>query len=66
MNHIKSIALSAIGILVALATLGFFASVGLAVLGALVTLGLFAAIAAGLASLLPNRDSETAQQTVEA
>lgn len=60
MDRIKSIALTTVGITVALAVLGFLASVGLAALGALVILGSAAAVTAGVASVFSKRDAETA------
>lgn len=59
MNRAKSIALTAFSVLVALAGLGVFASVGLAVVGLLVFLGVATALAAGIATLFGRRDAVT-------
>ena len=59
MDRIKSIALTTLGIIVALASLGLLASVGLAVIGALFILGVCGALVAGIASIFAERDNET-------
>lgn len=51
MNRIKSIALTVLGVAIALAGLGFFASIGLAIIGALFVVGACGLLAAGFASL---------------
>lgn len=48
MTRLKTVALSALGLIIALASLGLFASVGLIVLGALAVLGLLAGVVAWL------------------
>lgn len=52
MTRLKTIALTTLGFIVALAALGLFASVGLVVLGALALLGLVAGIAAWLSTAM--------------
>lgn len=49
MDRIKSIALTSLGIIVALAGLGFLACVGFVVIGSLVIFGALAALAASIA-----------------
>ena len=61
MDRLKSIALIALGIAVALAALGFLASVGFATLGALVILGAATSVVAGIASVFGKRDADTAR-----
>ena len=52
MHRVKSTVLTAVGMMIALAGLGFFASLGLAIVGALALLGVIGAAAAGIAGLL--------------
>ena len=61
MDRIKSIALTTFGIIVALAGLGLFASIGLAMMGALVVLGTVAAITVALGSLFSKAEPQTAE-----
>ena len=61
MDRLKSIALIALGIAVALVALGFLASVGFATLGALVILGAATSVVAGIASVFGKLDADTAR-----
>lgn len=62
MDRIKSAAMTALGLVVALATLGFFASFGLVVIGIFAALGLTGAIVAGVAGLFATKpEADTAQ-----
>jgi len=63
MDRIKSIALTALGIVIALAGFGLFASIGLAVIGALFVLGACGAIAAYVATFFSNRSVEAGAVT---
>lgn len=58
MDRIISIALTALGIIIALAGFGLFASIGLAVIGAFFVLGACGAIAACVASFFGRREVE--------
>ena len=59
MDRIKSIAITTLGIVIALAGLGLFASIGLAVIGVLLVLGICGLLAAGTASFFAKSDVET-------
>jgi len=59
MEHIESIDLATLGIIIALAGVGFFVTIGLAVIGALVVLGACGALAALIASFFAKRDGDT-------
>ncbi|GAB5445212.1 hypothetical protein [Gymnodinialimonas sp.] len=52
MNRIKTIALNALSIVLALALLGFFASLGLAVVGIALFVGLLGRVAARVAGFM--------------
>lgn len=60
MDRIKSIALTSFAIIFGLASLGFFASVGLFIIGAFVVTGALAALAGGITSVFAKHDVETA------
>ncbi|MEM6891120.1 MAG: hypothetical protein AAF636_23750 [Pseudomonadota bacterium] len=59
MDRIKSIALAALGIVIALAGLGLFASIGLAIIGTFFVMGACGAIAACATSFFAGRDAKT-------
>ncbi|MEM9439852.1 MAG: hypothetical protein AAGA73_05355 [Pseudomonadota bacterium] len=52
MHRVKSTVFTAVGMIIALASLGFFATLGLGIVGVLVLLGVTGATAAGIAGLL--------------
>jgi hypothetical protein len=55
MTRIKSAALTALGVVVALASLGFFATIGAMLIGVFTTLGLIGALAAGVSKLFGSK-----------
>ncbi|MEM1375398.1 MAG: hypothetical protein AAGF78_13555 [Pseudomonadota bacterium] len=55
MTRMKNAALATLGLILALACLGVFASFGLVVIGVLAALGLMGAVAAGLSSALAKK-----------
>ncbi|WP_299927693.1 hypothetical protein [uncultured Pelagimonas sp.] len=55
MDRIKSAALNALGLVVALAALGFFATIGFAFVGLFAALGLIGAVAGGIAGMLASK-----------
>lgn len=59
MDRIKSFAITTLGVVIALAGLGLFASVGLAVVGTLVILGAVTAFTASIAAVFAKRATET-------
>ncbi len=59
MNRIKTTALTVVAMIVALAAIGFFASIGLALVGAFLTIGAVVALAAWVSSLFASKSSAT-------
>ena len=52
MPRVKSTVFTAVGMIIGIASLGFFASIGLAIVGVLALIGVIGATAAGIAGLL--------------
>lgn len=60
MNRIKSAVLSAIGLVIALTCIGFFATFGLMIIGFFVALAIIGTVVTGLSSLIQGRLHTTA------
>lgn len=63
MNKMKSAALTAFGTIIAVAALGFFASIGLAMIGGLFTIGALVALAGWISTFFAPRDVTTTAAT---
>lgn len=57
MTHIKSTLSAALGFILVMAALGFFASVGFALIGVLAAVGLVSALSLGIRSLFSREDN---------
>ena len=66
MNRVKSALSAALGLVVAIAAFGFFASVGLALIGVMATVGAIGAIAIGISAFLGPKADPTPTPTATA